>query len=50
MTDVLDGVLGDAGYELADPPSDGGAVRVYLPDAGDDGAQDAHPLRWQHEA
>ena len=24
--------------ELADPPPDGGAVRVYLPDTGDDGA------------
>jgi hypothetical protein len=38
LIDDLVGVLGDAGYELADPTSDGGGVRVYLPDAGDDGA------------
>lgn len=43
LIDDLIGVLGDAGYELADPPPDGGAVRIYLPDAGDDGgaAEDA---------
>lgn len=43
LIDDLIGVLGDAGYELADPPSDGGAVRVYLPDTGEDGgaAEDA---------
>jgi hypothetical protein len=43
LIDDLIGVLGDAGYELADPPPDGGAVRVYLPDVGDGGeaAEDA---------
>ena len=38
LIDDLVGVLGDAGYELADPPPGGETVRVYLPDAGDDGA------------
>ena len=38
LIDDLVGVLDEAGYELADPPPDGGAVRVYLPDTGDDGA------------
>jgi hypothetical protein len=43
LIDDLVGVLDEAGYELADPPPDGRAVRVYLPDAGDDGgaAEDA---------
>jgi hypothetical protein len=38
LIDDLVGVLGDAGYELADPPPGDGALRVYLPDTGDDGA------------
>jgi hypothetical protein len=38
LIEDLSGVLADAGYELADPPPDGGSLRVYLPDTGDDGA------------
>lgn len=37
LIDDLVGVLGDAGYELADPSPGGEAVRVWMPDAGADG-------------